>query len=72
MNNQTANNPTSINLPLFFNAMQTCEALNISRSTLFRNIKKGSIPHVHIGRRILIPINAIEDLIEKSYQNMKN
>jgi len=72
MKSETTNIPSILHLPLFLTAAQAREILNISQSTLLRSIKKGSIPNAHLGRRILIPRNAIEDLIEKSYQNMKN
>ena len=37
--------------------------LQISRPTAFRGIKSGDIPHIRIGRRILVPVAALDKLL---------
>lgn len=37
--------------------------LGISRPTAYEAVKTGSIPHIKIGRRILIPVAALEKML---------
>ena len=37
--------------------------LQISRPSAFRGIKSGEIPHIRIGRRILVPVAALQKLL---------
>ena len=39
---------------------QTAEILGISRPTAYEAIQTGEIPHIRIGRRILIPRVALD------------
>lgn len=34
--------------------------LGVGRNTLYDAVKRGEIPHIRIGRRILIPTSALE------------
>jgi excisionase family DNA binding protein len=43
--------------------------LGVSQSSLLRYMKNGSIPYVKIGRRTLIPKEAIDSLVKKSFEN---
>jgi excisionase family DNA binding protein len=48
--------PTRIEaLPLTLTVEQSAEALGISRGSAYEGIRTGEIPHVRIGRRILVP-----------------
>jgi len=38
---------------------ECAEILQISRPSAFRGIKSGDIPHIRIGRRILVPVAAL-------------
>jgi len=53
-------------LPYFITIQEAGNLLRISKSTVLRNLKSGSILSVKIGRRTLIPSLAIEGLIKKS------
>ncbi|MCL2443882.1 MAG: helix-turn-helix domain-containing protein [Treponema sp.] len=64
------NNANLNTLPIFLNASQVKEILQISQSTFLRKIKDGSLPIVRVGRRLLIPKEFIENLILKSYENL--
>jgi excisionase family DNA binding protein len=37
--------------------------LNLSRNTAYEAVKRGDIPSVKIGRRVLVPIVALEQLL---------
>ncbi|MFC1847667.1 helix-turn-helix domain-containing protein [Chloroflexota bacterium] len=42
---------------------QAAEILGISRPTAYEAIQTGEIPHIRIGRRILVPRAALEKLL---------
>jgi len=45
---------------------EAAEKLQISRPSAFRGIKSGEIPHIRIGRRILVPVAALEKMLESA------
>jgi excisionase family DNA binding protein len=45
---------------------QAVQILNISRPTIYRRIKAGEIPAVHLGGRVLIPAVFFEELKNKA------
>jgi len=47
---------------------QTASALGISRPTAYEAIQSGEIPHIRIGRRILVPRVALETLLANAGQ----
>lgn len=42
---------------------EVADALRISRSLAFAGVRNGTIPHIRIGRRILIPRGALTALL---------
>ncbi len=42
---------------------EVAEILKISRPQAYLGIKRGEIPHIRVGRRILIPKAALEKLL---------
>jgi excisionase family DNA binding protein len=66
-----SNYPSLTALPVMLSLIRTCEVLGISQGSLFRHIKKGELPYIKLGRRTLIPREAIENLIKKSFENCK-
>ena len=42
---------------------ECAEYLSISRPSAYQAVKRGEIPAIHIGRRILIPVAAIQKLL---------
>ena len=36
----------------------------LSKNTVYKAIAEGEIPHVRISRRILIPVNALDQMLE--------
>lgn len=48
---------------LTYTVEEAAEALGISRPTAYEAIQTGDIPHIRIGRRILIPRAALEKML---------
>lgn len=48
---------------LTLSVRETCAALGVSRSTVYRLLKDERLRSVHIGRRVLIPVSEIRRLI---------
>lgn len=42
---------------------EAADQLGISRATAYAGIKSNQIPHIKIGRRILVPITAMNKLV---------
>ena len=42
---------------------EAAELLRISRTTAYEAVRRGEIPALHIGRRLLIPVQAILRLL---------
>jgi excisionase family DNA binding protein len=43
---------------------EAARALGISRAFAYEAIKRGEIPHVRIGRRVLVPRGALERMLD--------
>ncbi|MDT4941026.1 MAG: Helix-turn-helix domain [Pseudonocardiales bacterium] len=52
-------------LPPILTVEQTATLLGISRGLAFAAVRTGEIPHVRIGRRIIVPRDALRDLLEQ-------
>lgn len=52
-------------LPPILTVEQTAKLLGISRGLAFAAVRTGEIPHVRIGRRIIVPRDALRDLLEQ-------
>jgi excisionase family DNA binding protein len=39
-------------------------ALGISRSLAYELVRRGEIPSLRLGRRIVVPVRALDDLVE--------
>lgn len=42
---------------------EAAKILGISRPTAFQGVERGEIPHIRVGRRILIPKAALDKLL---------
>lgn len=49
--------------PLVLTVDEAAVLLRVSRGLAFAAVRTGTIPHLRIGRRILIPRNALYELI---------
>jgi excisionase family DNA binding protein len=52
--------------PRFLNRQDASAQLGISLSSLQRRISDGTIPAVKLGRRVLIPVAVLSELIDKA------
>ena len=43
---------------------EASEALGISRSLAYELVRGGEIPSLRLGRRVVVPARALEDLVE--------
>jgi excisionase family DNA binding protein len=59
-------NNLSTMLPYFITIKEAGELFRLSKSTVLRNMKNGTLSCVKIGRRTLIPAMAIDGFIKKS------
>ncbi len=44
----------------------------LGRNTIYDRVKDGSIPSVRVGRRILIPSDALDQMLDRASQGMVN
>ncbi len=51
-------------LPLVFTVAETAKALKLGRTATYNAIKEGRIPHIAVGRRILVPKAALMRFLE--------
>lgn len=49
---------------LTYSVEEAALLLGISRNSAYEAVRRGEIPTIKIGRRILIPISRLEDLLE--------
>ena len=53
---------------LTYSVDEAAEILGISRASAYEAVRKGEIPHIKIGKRILIPRSFLESLTKKGIQ----
>jgi excisionase family DNA binding protein len=54
----------SMNVPkLTYSIPEVCEALQISRTTLWKLVRSRRLKPVRIGRRVLFSLKAVEDFL---------
>jgi excisionase family DNA binding protein len=54
---------TAAGQPLVLTVEEAAALLRVSRGLAFAAVRAGTIPHLRIGRRILIPRSALYDLL---------
>jgi excisionase family DNA binding protein len=50
----------------FLTIKEFCEQGRISRTTLYRHIKSGRIPHIKLGGRVLISSQIIDSMVKEA------
>lgn len=55
--------------PLVLTPNEVRKLLKCSRGTIYEGIKKGTIPSVHLGRKILIPRHALMKWLDQGGGN---
>lgn len=51
---------------LTYTVEEAAEALGISRAAAYRCVKRGELRSVQLGRRIVVPVSAVDDLVSSS------
>jgi excisionase family DNA binding protein len=49
---------------LTLNVTEAAHLLNLSRNSAYQGVKRNEIPHIKVGKRILIPREALKRLLE--------
>lgn len=49
---------------LTYTVNEVAGVLGLSRASTYQGIATGDIPHIKIGRRILVPVRALERMLE--------
>ena len=57
--------------PQFYTTRQTAEALNISYITAFRKVASKEFPSIRLGKKILIPVAFIDNLVIKALSEVQ-
>lgn len=57
---------------LTLTVQETAQMLGLSRNSAYQGIATGEIPHVKVGKRILIPLRALEKMLEGQQDADKN
>lgn len=53
---------------LAYSVEETAQLLDCSKDLVYESIRRGEIPAVHIGRRILVPKLALEKMLEVEHK----
>ncbi len=54
------------NEKITFTVSETASLLGLSRNSAFKGVMTGEIPHIRVGKRILIPRRALEAMLESA------
>jgi excisionase family DNA binding protein len=57
--------------PVVYNVDEVAELLGIGRSSVYRRIADGTIRTVKVGRRVLIPRAALEELLAEAVADLR-
>jgi len=55
---------TNNNEPLVLTPRECSQLLKCSKHTIYEGIRQNKIPHIHLGRKILIPKAALMKMLE--------
>jgi excisionase family DNA binding protein len=53
-------------------AGETSKLLGLSRNSVYQGVMVGEIPHVRLGKRVLIPQRALQAMLESADQRSPN
>ena len=59
------------NSRLTLSVRQAAARLQISRNLCYELIRQKKIPAIHLGKRILIPVAALDELLENAKNSIK-
>ena len=52
----------------YFSVKEFKDRLGVSSNLIYEQLRKGALPSVRLGGRILIPADALQQLMEKQHQ----
>jgi excisionase family DNA binding protein len=52
-------------MKLTYSVEEARKALGVGRNTMYEAIKRGDIPSIRIGKRILIPVASLDKFLKK-------
>ena len=56
---------------LTLNCKETAAMLGLSKNSIYQGVFTGEIPHIKVGKRILIPRIALEKMLAEAGMNQK-
>lgn len=57
---------TTEQAPLTITVEQAAQLLGISRGLAYDLVRRGEIPAIHLGRRVVVPVTAIEEILRRA------
>lgn len=51
---------------LTLTVLEAAEALGISRNSTYEAIKRGDLPFLRVGRRVMVPRAALDNMLEEA------
>lgn len=54
---------------LTLTAPEVGQLLGISRNQVYKGVREGSIPSIRVGSKILVPVEALQRLLDSAYQS---
>ena len=55
-------------IKLFISVREFTKRHGLSRNLIYEQLRKGALPSVRLGGRILIPADALQQMLEKQHQ----
>lgn len=57
---------STTNLRIALSLPEVARALGVSRSSIYRRAKDGRVPTVRLGRRLVVPLAALDELLSEA------
>ena len=54
---------------LTLTVIEAAKLLGVSRNSLYEAVRRGEVPHLRIGRRILVPRSRLEEILDGVNEN---
>ncbi|MDP9386744.1 MAG: helix-turn-helix domain-containing protein [Actinomycetota bacterium] len=51
---------------------EAASVLGISRALAYELVRRGELPRLRLGRRVVVPRRALEDLVASSHHNVRD
>lgn len=57
---------TTEQAPLTITVERAAQLLGISRGLAYDLVRRGEIPAIHLGRRVVVPVSAIDEILRRA------